>query len=271
MAPPFVGLKHASPTLRVTMTRKSYASSRLGLAGDDMGRRRRYRRSYYGSYVISQRQELTSTFGGIDRDVERLFLDLDRTDLKDLFEFYEDEFGKSAATYARATYPKWKRGSVRMSGQVAERLLNLVPPLLPQETRFELVKKLRKANFRKVNRYVHTAPEVWRDQLAPVIKEVVEHGSTATISSAVKNRVAWLADGDVAAAERLLLAAEQDEAIMRLAYLQAEFQRMDAMIAQLGEYQTSVSHTIDLPQGSIQVHIAVPKVSAWRKFMNWLG
>lgn len=235
--------------------------------------RRRYRRRWnsYGSYIVSKRRELTSTFGGIDQDVERLFLNLDWDDLGELLDFYEDEFGKPAAVYARNTYPKWKRGEVRMSGLVAERLLTLLPPLLPQETRFELVKKLRKANFHKISRYVRTTPASWREQLAPVIKEVVDHGQTAAISDAVKNRVAWLADGDVAAAERLMLAAEQDEAITRLAYLQAEFKRLDAMIAQLGEFQTSVSHTIDLPQGSIQVYIAVPKVSMWQKFVNWLG
>lgn len=234
---------------------------------------RRYRRSwgYYSRHAVSKRQELASTFGGIDQDVERLFLNLNRDDLEELLAFYEDEFGKSAASYARNTYTKWKRGTVRMSGQVAERLLTLVPPLLPFEVRFELVKKLRLANFHKVRRYVHTSPQTWREALAPAIKEVVDHGSSARISEAVKGRVAWLADGDVEAAEKLLLSAEQDEALTRLAYLQAEFHRIDAMIAELGKCQASVSHVIELPQGSIQISIVVPQVSAWQKFKKWLG
>lgn len=234
---------------------------------------RRYRnyRAYYGAYAVSKRQELSSTFGGIDRDVERLFLNLDREDVDELFDYYEEEHGRSAANYARSTYPKWKRGSVQLSGQTAERLLNLLPPLLPFETRFELVKKLRGANFRKLTRYVNASPEGWRDALGPVIAEVVGHGSTANIKNGVKERVAWLADGDVAAAENLLLAAEQDEAFTRLAYLNAEFVRLESLIAHLGDYQTSVSHVIELPQGSIHVHIAVPNVSMWQKFKNWLG
>lgn len=234
--------------------------------------RRRYRRSWsYYSNTVSKRQELSSTFGGIDRDVERLFLDLDRDDLNELLEFYEDSFGKPAASYARKAYPNWKRGSVRMSGQVAERLLTLLPPLLPDATRYELVKKLRKHNFRKLNRYVHTTPEGWKAALAPVLKEVIDHGHTAAISEGVKARIAWLADGDVAAAERMLHAAEQDEALLRLTYLQAEFNRIDLMIAGMGNLQTSVSHEIDLPQGKISVHIQPPKVSAWQKVLNWLG
>lgn len=240
-----------------------------------MGRRgfRRYRnyRSYYGAYAASKREELTSTFGGIDRDVEQLFLTLGEEDLDELFDYYEMEHGKSAASYARSTYPKWKNGSVQLSGKTAERLLNLVPPLLPFETRFALIKKLRLANFRKLHRVVSTSPEGWRDALGPVIAQVVNHGATANISDGLKRRIAWLADGDVAAAERLLLTAEQEEAIARLAYLNAEFVRIEALIAQLGNYQTSISHKIELPQGSIHVHIAIPKVSMWQKIKNWLG
>jgi hypothetical protein len=65
--------------------------------------------------------------------------------------------------------------------------------------------------------------------------------------------------------------AIREESLSRLAYLKVEFQRLDAIIAQLGEYQTAVTHAIELPQGSIQVHIAIPKVSMWKKFTNWLG
>ncbi len=237
-----------------------------------MARRRRRRRWHsYGSYVVSKRHELTTTFGGIDRDIERLFLNLDRDDLEDLLEIYEEEFGRSAASYARATFPKWKSRTVKMGAQVAERLLNLVPPLLSQDERFELVKKLRLANFRKVRRSVHTGPETWRQDLGPVIRDVVEHGSTAVISEAVKQRVSWLANGDVAAAEKLLLAAEKDEALTRLAYLDRELKRLEAMIAQLGDVNTSVSHSIDLPQGTIDVYISTPQKTVWQKLMNWLG
>lgn len=235
--------------------------------------RRRYRRSWnsYGDYVISRRRELTSTFGGIDRDVERLFLALDRDELHELLRDYEDEFGKSAATYARKTFPKWKNGTVRMSGEVAERLLNLVPPLLPRETRFELVKKLRASSFRKVYRRVHSKPDCWRGDLAPVIAEVVSNGSTAKISDAVKNRVSWLANGDVSATEQLLLAAEKDEAITRLVYLDAELRRIEAMVAQLGHLNTSISHQIDLPQGTIDLTISIPEKTLWQKLKKWIG
>lgn len=237
-----------------------------------MGRRRSRRRwRSYGSYVVSKRQSLSSTFGGIDRDVERMFLALHSDDLEELLEVYADEFGASAGNYARKTYPKWKSGQVRMSGEVAERLLNLLPPLLPYDARFDLVKKLRQANFRKLIRHVHTSPEKWVEDLLPVIEEVVRHGDTANLSEGLKQRLAWLADGDIAVAEKMMSAAIKDESIMRLSYLKAEFQRIEGMIVQLDNYHASIQHTIELPQGTIHVRIVVPKVSMWTKLKNWLG
>lgn len=234
------------------------------------GRGRRHYSSY-GNYVVSQRRELTKAFGGIDRDVERLFLALDPYSLEVLFQAYTSHYGGSAGAYARKTYPNWQSGAVRMSGEVAERLLNLLPPRLPYSVRYDLVKKLRNANFRPMTRHVRTTPERWREDLRPAIEEVVAHGETASLSDRLKGRVSWLANGDVAAAEALMSEAIREESLSRLAYLKVEFQRLDAIIAQLGEYQTAVTHAIELPQGSIQVHIAIPKVSMWKKFTNWLG
>lgn len=236
-----------------------------------MGRGRRRQWRSYGSYVVSKRQKLTSTFGGVDRDVERIFLSLESVDLEELLEVYTDEFGASAGSYARKTYPKWRNGSVRMSGEVAERLLNLLPPLLPYEARYDLVKKLRQANFRKLSRTVQTAPDRWRQDLQPAIDDVVRHGESANLSDALKQRLAWLADGDTAAAERMMSAAIKDEAIGRLSYINAEFQRLEVMILELGNFHTAIHHKIDLPQGSIEVRIVVPRVSAWTKFKNFWG
>lgn len=235
-----------------------------------MGRRR------FPSLVIyeewgTQRERLSSTFGGIDRDIERIFLSMAPADLSLLLYYYEEEFGRSAATYARKTYPRWKCRKVRMSGQVAERLLSLVPPLLSQEERFKLIKKLRIANLRKLDLRVDSAPDQWREALAPAIRELVDHGAAALIPDAVKARAAWLADGDTQAAEALLRAAELDEAVGRLAYLEEEFRQLDAMVAELQNHQHTISKVIELPQGRIRVTIAPPKLSLWQRVTKWVG
>lgn len=237
----------------------------------------RYWRSYsygwrgYRDRMLTQREELSSTFGGIDGDVERIFLALDWADLNRLLARYERQYGSSAATYARNTYARWRSGSVRMSGRVAERLLVLLPPLLSDQVRFELIKKLRKANFQPAQHTVSTTTDRWREDLTPAVHALVQHGRTAVLSEKVKARAAWLADGNAAAAEKLLLAAEEDEARLRLAYLRAEFERIGAIIASLNDLKSSISHRIELPQGSINVYIVTPRKTIWQKLRAWVG
>lgn len=42
--------------------------------------------------------------------------------------------------------------------------------------------------------------------------------------------------------------AIREESLSWAGHLKVEFQRLDAIIAQLGEYQTAVTHAIELPQ-----------------------
>jgi hypothetical protein len=153
-----------------------------------------------------------------------------------------------------------------MSGMVAERLLNLVPLVLDASTRFDLVKKLRAAHMHKERRYVTCDPTDWRDQVAPVIAELLTVSHKFQLPQDAVDRVRWLADGDAAAAQRLLAAAEQEEAAVRLQFLEAEFKRIDFLLQSI-EATKVASHTIELPQGTICISIATPRKGFW----SWLG
>lgn len=141
-----------------------------------------------------------------------------------------------------------------MSGKVAERLLNLVPTVLDADTRFELVKKLRDAHRNKINRHVQCQPHEWREKVAPEVAELLASSSQFELPQSAVNRIRWLADGDSQAAQRLLAAAEEEEAVARLQHLECEFLRIDVLIKSFEGHKT-VSHTIQLPQGSVHVTI----------------
>jgi len=227
-------------------------------------RYRRYRR-YYNSKAaehVAARKRLSSIFGGIDQDIERIFLHLPSHKLEALFVRYGKAAGSQAESYARATFHKWKSGNVMMSGVVAERLLNLVPPALDTSTRFELVKKLRTAHFKRTSHYVTASPQDWRAKLMPLINEVVADGSAFKLPPELIDRVKWLADGDSTAAQELLSAVDQEKASIRLSYLDAEFRRIEALISTI-ERTPEIVHRISLPQGIIAVTIALPKKSFW--------
>lgn len=235
-----------------------------------MSRYRRYSKRHYRTYWASQhvsaRLELSNTFGGIDKDVERIFLSLPNVKLESVFMRYGQQHDASALSYARAAYPRWQSGSTKMSGKVAERLLNLVPLVLDASARFDLVKKLRSAHMEKLRRHVTCEPNDWRNKVAPVLAELLTASQTFKLAPHVVERVRWLAGGDATAAQQLLAAAEQEEAAVRLGFLEAEFKRIDFLLQNI-EATKVISHTIELPQGTISVSIAMPKKGFW----SWLG
>jgi hypothetical protein len=238
---------------------------------------RRYRprwRSSYGSYRaaqhVSARASLSYQVGGIDKDIETAFLNLADAELERIFRKYGTIHGRSAEAYARVTHEKWKAGKVRMSGAVAERLINLVPPELDASLRFDLVKKLRSAFLHKENKAVTAEPENWRAAVAPLVAELLTASERFRLPQRVLDKVAWLAGGDTQAAQALLTAAEQDEAIVRLRYLEAEFRRIDTLIQTI-EATRSVSHRIELPQGTISITIKLPEQGVWAWLQSTFG
>lgn len=220
------------------------------------GRRRSGR--HWGSYHVSQRQQLTSMFAGIDKDIQRIFFGLNEQSLNTLFQKYGELYGKNAENYARKTYPNWKGGQTSLSGQTAERLLNLIPPYLSQNVRYELIKKLRSHYLRKQTRHITTTHELWRNDVTPVVNEVFKISSDFALPDALKQRAAWLSGGDTDAANRILASLELEEAKLRANYLVVEFKRIQSLVDHIQHAQT-VRHSIKLPQGTINVVIEQEK------------
>lgn len=156
-----------------------------------------------------------------------------------------------------------------MSGTTAERLLNLVPPFLSTETPFELIKKLRAGHLHPAHLSLVTTPETWRKDLFVPIKELVTRSATFSLCNDITDRAAWLADGDIVAAQSLLAAAEQEEAIIRIRYLEAEFKHIEILVANI-EQDLSASHRIVLPQGTVTVTIAIPKKTLLQSTTSFL-
>jgi hypothetical protein len=209
---------------------------------------------------MSDRKRLSAVAGGIDKDIEKIFLSLPRHELESVLVRYGREHGSSALNYAINTYYRWKSGEVAMSGKVAERLLNLVPTVLDSDTRFNLVKKIRDAHRTKINKAIRCEPHEWRTKVAPEIGELLASSGQFQLPASAVSRIGWLADGDSQAAQRLLAAAEEEEAVARLRHLELEFRRIDTLIQSVQGKKT-ITHTIQLPQGTIHVTIGEPPKS----------
>lgn len=206
----------------------------------------------------SRRENASAAISGIDEDVERIFLNLCDDDLVRVLRRYGERHGSAALGYAKRTYYKWKTGKQRVSGMIAERLLQLVPPALNTASRFELVKKLRIAHMRKEYRSLTCSGSNWREYVLPMVENLVATSRRFELPGHVLDRVTWLADGDTAIVQQLLAAAEEDEARVRLKYLDAEFARMKSLIDQV-EVSTTLEQVITIPQGTLCVSINVVK------------
>lgn len=228
---------------------------------------RYYRRRNWGAYQVSKRQELTYLFAGIDREIQEIFLNLSPSAIDSLFYRYGKIHGKSAERYARKTFPKWKSRETKLSGQTAERLLNLIPHYLSKEKRYELVKKLRKHYMRKMSRAVTASPSDWQNAVLPIINEFVEKSKSFQLPNTLIDRASWLADGDASAANRILCSIEEEETQIRTNYLKIEFKRIEALISNLENLKT-INHLITLPQGNIFVTIQQEKQPLLKKLLG---
>ena len=230
-----------------------------------MSRYYRYRRRRgWHSSGPSKKDVLRYQFGEVVHDIEHTFFHLPSYELEALFLDYGENYGKSAESYARRTYSSWKTGQTGLSGTTAERLVELLPHHLTANERFELLKKLRAKYVKKTSEYVTVSPENWKAAVHQAINNVIAKSREFKLPEALYQRATWLANGDVAAAQRLLRAAEEDEARLRSLYLDAEFKRIEMFVSHIKDTQ-SVSHRICIPQGEIGVTISLPKRSFWER------
>ena len=118
-----------------------------------MARGRRNRRGYraYSQLTfgfeaaakhVAQASELSDRLGGMDKEVKDYFFTLPADKLEAAFEQYALKFGKKKRVYAEATYSKWRVGAVQMSGQVAERLFDILPSIMPIDLKLKIVEGL---------------------------------------------------------------------------------------------------------------------------------
>ncbi len=197
-------------------------------------------------------------FAGIDKDIQKIFFALNAETLDTLFKKYGQLHGKNAEEYARKTFPQWENGKTILSGQTAERLLNLIPPYLPQNTKYDLVKKLRDYYLKKQTKHISTTYEKWKDDVIPAINNLIKVSSDFKLPETLMQRAVWLTNGDVDAVNKILASLEHEEARIRVSYLAIEFERMQHLVDHVPHTQ-SIRHLIELPQGNINVIIEKEK------------
>lgn len=212
-----------------------------------------YRRSYgsqdWSSWHASQLSGQAAALGGIDEDVRNAFLALNPSKLHDFFFYYERRYGEGARAYAEKAFEKWRTGSTRMSAQTTERLLQILPPFLGTQVKFDLVRKLRERYREPESLRLEVTTRDYRRVVKPVVERLVSKAYTQNLPESIEARLKWLSDNDGNAAKSLMAGAEAAAMRLTVSRLDEEFSEMERLL-QLTP-KGKVTHRIELPYGVI--------------------
>ncbi len=210
---------------------------------------RNYRRSRrrYGRYSdssglefalehIRQAEELSRELGGTDKDVKKYFFSLPRHELKKVFNEYGKKYGRDKQEYAEQTFHKWKTGQVKMSGLVAGRLFNLLPPRMPLRDKYALIENLWKEYCPKSDKVLLIGTRADDHEIIDTIQShLMDVVVNYEIPEPLQCRFNWLASGDVNIKQKLLNYFLQKEKSMIVYAMQ---NRLPVLLNHLKEHGT---------------------------------
>ena len=187
-------------------------------------------------------------------ELVKVLLGLEEKQLNDLFELYEDEFGRSAARYARRTYHKWKAGEVRPNRQTFNRFLVHLPEVMSFDLKCEVLRKLREAYCVKDNYQLTVYTDDWKEVLTPLIANIIDKAYTAEIPKQIERRLRWLSGDEMDIAHAILAGSQARESENTISLLQQEIFNIEQMLINSGGTR-KVTHELKLPYGTITLKI----------------
>jgi len=161
---------------------------------------------------IREAEELSERLGGSDEDVKQYFFNLPQAQLNVILTEYGRKHNRptkngipNAEQYARQTFQRWASGERKMSGKVAGRLFDLLPPKMPLSDKYRLIDKLWKRHSPRSNLYVHVGLDAHVNDFVGDIKEHLEKAVVSyTIPAPLEARFTWISSGDVSVKQQLL-------------------------------------------------------------------
>lgn len=179
------------------MTYRRRGNKRYGYY-DDIGRQRALEH-------IREAEELSRELGGTDKDVKKYFFSLPSDELKQVFNDYGSRYGRVKQEYAEETFQKWKSGQVTMSGLVAGRLFNLLPPRMPLREKYALVENLWQEYCPKSSKVLLIGSDTNDHEIIDTIRfHLLDVVVNYDIPEPIQRRFKWLSGGDVNVEQQLL-------------------------------------------------------------------
>jgi hypothetical protein len=154
---------------------------------------------------IASAKRLTAELGGMDQGVKAYFFSLSPLELSAILDDYERAYGRQAREYAADTLPKWHAGRVQMSGMVAERLFNLLPPRMPLPIKYKLVEGLWHHVGPTSKHRIRVGADADEAAVVELARSQISNFVVNyKIPESIERRFDWLSGGDVSVKQMLL-------------------------------------------------------------------
>ena len=208
---------------------------------------------YFG-YDYFRRSSTPKELKPKNAELMKVLLNLDEEPLEELFALYKQEFGTSAARYARETHQKWRSGEVRPNKQTFRRFFMYLPKVMSFDLKCEVIRELRDEYVRKERFELSVYTDNWKETLLPVVEEVIAKGESAQLPVAIQKKLIWLADDDAEVAGAILARSQRMLAEQNLTMLEKEFATIDQLLDNT-QGGGKVTHVLKLPSGIITLNI----------------
>jgi hypothetical protein len=187
-------------------------------------RRRAYSKKDYGlesaQRHIAEAHEFSAEVGHSDEVLKEVFFSLSGKPLDDLFKEYGERYSDQAEAYARETLPRWRNHWQRrragayhkwrpderqMSGMIAARLFDLLPPLLSTPQKHKIVEAIWRAYCPRSQKYIYLGPDSDAEAVVGAVERYFAQQTVLYgIPKKLEQRFDWLASNDVAVKQQLL-------------------------------------------------------------------
>lgn len=205
--------------------------------------------------VISKNKRTkNSTPRNRNADLVKVLLSLEQARLENLFQLYAQEFGPSAARYARMTYAKWRSGEVRPNKQTFNRLLVHLPEVMSFDLKCEVLRRLRQEYCSQDNYSLTLDPRNWRDTLTPLVESLIRKSYSAQLPQHVEERLRWLSANDMQIASAVLVESQAQESKNAMQLLEQEFKNLEELLSAT-KGRSEITHIVKLPLGTITLKI----------------
>lgn len=172
---------------------------------------------------------------------------------------YRQRHGDKAADYLEEAWPKWQKGSTRVSVQTMERLVDLVPRVITDGERYLILKKLYDASREAQMTTRHVNFTLGRDRseaeslLWKYASELVAKPRNHQLPEHVRKRMRWVCNEDSNLARRLMAAVEEELSSRISSAAQVELARLVKLLQ--SSERIEGNHSIKFPYGTIVVSV----------------